>query len=63
MDRRPWSYYLNKDNKDLCDETALDLMDKMLQIDHVIIEFIQKTRINVIEALKHKYFEYMEHEV
>ncbi len=28
--RRPWSYYIKQD------VNALDLLDKMLQIDHVI---------------------------
>ena len=37
-------------------------MDKMLQIDHVIILITQTKRINVIEALKHKYFASIEHE-
>lgn len=32
--RKPWSKFINADNKHLCNDDAIDLLSKMLVYDH-----------------------------
>ena len=52
--KKPWAKFVNKDNEDLVDETAFDLLTSMLMIDHT-------ERITAKEALKHPYFNSIKH--
>ena len=35
--KKSWEKLITTENEDSCDEIALDLLDKMLKIDHVLI--------------------------
>ena len=34
--KKSWEKLITTENEDSCDEVALDLLDKMLKIDHVL---------------------------
>ena len=46
--KKPWSKYITSENESLVTNEALDLLQKMLVIDH-------DERINCTEALKHPF--------
>lgn len=48
--RKPWSKFVNAENRHLCCPEVLDLVDKMLVYDHT-------KRILPIEAMDHPYFD------
>ena len=48
--KKSWKSFLNEENKNLAKLEALDLLDKMLRIDH-------SERITAKEALNHPYFD------
>lgn len=48
--KRPWSSFVNKDNKHLANDDAIDLLDKLLKFDHY-------SRLTPNEAMNHKYFD------
>lgn len=50
MKHRPWSQWINQSNQNYATDTACDLLDKLLIIDH-------KTRLTPTRALKHKFFD------
>ena len=47
--RKDWDEYINEKNKYLINDDALDLLNKLLEIDH-------QKRITAKDALNHKYF-------
>ena len=47
--KKPWSKFINNENKNLCPPEALDLLSKMLVYDHA-------ERITPKEAMNHPYF-------
>lgn len=47
--KKPWKSFVTAENKHLAKPEALDLLDKMLKIDH-------RERITAKEALEHEYF-------
>ena len=49
-EQKPWKSLVNRKNKDLAVDDALDLIDKCLRYDH-------QERISAEEALKHPYFD------
>ncbi len=49
-ERKPWTQFLNSDNRHLYDEQALDLINQMFIYDH------QKL-INAREAMEHRFFD------
>jgi len=51
--KKPFTDYINKDNKHLCSNEALDLLKRMLIYDH-------GQRITAREALEHPYFKGIE---
>jgi len=48
--KMPWTSMINKKNKDLVDASGLDLLSKLLVVDHT-------KRITAKEALNHQYFD------
>lgn len=48
--KKPWTNYVNNQNKHLANADALDLLSKMLVYDHA-------QRITAKQATQHKYFE------
>jgi casein kinase II subunit alpha len=48
--KRKFESFINKDNRQLCDRVALDLLEKMLVFDHAL-------RITAKDAMEHPYFE------
>ncbi len=49
-EKTPWEDFVKKNNEDRCNPDAIDLIDKLLKINH-------KERIMPKEALQHKYFD------
>lgn len=49
FEKKPWTFFVNEKNKDLCNEDALDLLSKMLVYD-------KNLRINCNDAMAHPYF-------
>eukprot|EP01027_Heterolobosea_sp_BB2_P019788 GEZU01027871.1.p1 GENE.GEZU01027871.1~~GEZU01027871.1.p1 ORF type:complete len:346 (-),score=81.56 GEZU01027871.1:81-1118(-) len=47
--RKPWSYFVNKDNQHLAKPEAIDFLDKLLRYDH-------QKRLTAKEAMEHPYF-------
>jgi casein kinase II subunit alpha len=47
--KKPWSHWVTSENKDLATDDALDLLDRLLKIDH-------RARITAAEALNHPFF-------
>ena len=47
--KKPWTKFINKENKLLVNDDALDLLDKMLIYDH-------SERITPKDAMEHPYF-------
>lgn len=47
--KKPWKSFINSTNQYLCNDSALDLLSKMLVYDH-------STRISAHDALKHPFF-------
>eukprot|EP01006_Ploeotia_vitrea_P016289 TRINITY_DN46884_c0_g1_i1.p2 TRINITY_DN46884_c0_g1~~TRINITY_DN46884_c0_g1_i1.p2 ORF type:complete len:366 (+),score=36.15 TRINITY_DN46884_c0_g1_i1:61-1158(+) len=47
--RKPWTTFINKDNKHLCSPEAIDFLDKLLQYDHM-------ERPTAVQAMEHPYF-------
>lgn len=35
--KKSWEKLINEDNEDSCSEEAIDLLQKMMKIDHVLI--------------------------
>eukprot|EP00796_Vickermania_ingenoplastis_P011536 gene11536-7956_t len=48
--KKPWTSFVNDNNRHLCSPEALDLLDKLLQFDHA-------QRIQALEAMQHPYFD------
>eukprot|EP01017_Pseudomicrothorax_dubius_P028416 TRINITY_DN3370_c0_g1_i1.p1 TRINITY_DN3370_c0_g1~~TRINITY_DN3370_c0_g1_i1.p1 ORF type:complete len:393 (+),score=80.72 TRINITY_DN3370_c0_g1_i1:61-1179(+) len=48
--RKPWERFMNDDNRSLCSEEVLDLLNRMLVYDHA-------ERITPKEAMEHPYFD------
>lgn len=48
--KKEWHRFINEDNQSLVTEEAIDLIDKMIVMDH-------SERISVTEALLHPYFD------
>ena len=49
-ERQPWSNFVKKSNKHLVSDEAIDLLNRMVTIDHA-------DRITAREALEHPYFD------
>ena len=47
--KKSWSSFINESNQRLCTKEALDILSKMLVVDH-------NERITAEEALKHPFF-------
>merc|ERR1712130_643114 len=47
--RKPWTKFVNNDNKKYMSNEALDLVDRLLRYDH-------NTRLTAMEAMAHSYF-------
>ena len=47
--RKPWSKFINADNKRYISDEAIDFLDKLLRYDH-------QERISPAEAMVHRYF-------
>ena len=47
--KKSWPSFINESNKRLCTKEALDILSKMLVVDH-------NERITAEEALKHPFF-------
>eukprot|EP01060_Flectonema_neradi_P033534 TRINITY_DN5653_c0_g1_i1.p1 TRINITY_DN5653_c0_g1~~TRINITY_DN5653_c0_g1_i1.p1 ORF type:complete len:336 (+),score=33.63 TRINITY_DN5653_c0_g1_i1:47-1054(+) len=50
--KKPWKYFVNKDNLGLCSAEALDFLDKLLVYDH-------QKRMDAETAMTHPYIEQM----
>ena len=48
--KRPWTSFVGRDKQGLASADALDLIDKMLVVDHTM-------RITAADALRHRYFD------
>ena len=48
--KKPWERFINSSNEELIDERALDLLSKLLTVDHT-------ERIAAKEALEHPWFD------
>lgn len=52
--KKPWTSFINDDNREYCTEEALDLLAQLLVYDH-------STRITAREAMAHPYFNRVRH--
>lgn len=50
FEKKPWSHFINNNNKMLCCDEAIDLLSKMLVYD-------KNLRINCKDAMAHAYFD------